>query len=84
LPALLADDPTVADTDKTLLTGNVNVHCRAAGSLPAGDVKFRFRETAPFAAAVPEARVRESVCANAACVASKKNSAISGPVLFFG
>jgi hypothetical protein len=84
LPALLAEDPALAEIDRTLLVGKVNVHWRAAGSLPAGDVKSRVRDTAPFAAAVPEERVRESVWPNAACVASKKKSPISGLVLFFG
>ena len=31
----------------------------AAGSLPAGDVRVRFRETVPSAAALPDERARD-------------------------
>ena len=62
MPALVATDPAAAEIETILPEGNVSVHCRAAGSLPAGDVKVRFRDTVPFAAAVPEDRTNESVC----------------------
>jgi hypothetical protein len=45
-----------------LPAGKVNVHCTAAGSLPAGDVKIRFRDIVPFAAVVPEDKTNESDC----------------------
>jgi hypothetical protein len=62
--------------------GNVNVNCRAAGSLPAGDVNVRFRDTVPFAAAVPEDKTNESVCPKEAwaVIKSAKSGAIQ-PVL---
>jgi hypothetical protein len=62
LPALVADVPAPAEIETILLAGNVNVNCRAAGSLPAGEVKVRFRDIVPFAAAVPEDKTNESVC----------------------
>ena len=62
MPALVADDPAVSEIAVTLPAGNVTVHCTAAGSLPAGDVKTRFKETVPFAAVVPEASANESDC----------------------
>jgi len=62
LPALVADVPAVAEIETTLLEGNVNVHCTAEGSLPAGEVRVRFKETVPSAAVVPDDKARESVC----------------------
>jgi hypothetical protein len=44
----------------------VNIHCSADGSLPAGEVRARLRVAVPFAAAVPDDKARESVCATAA------------------
>jgi len=52
--------------ETTLAAGYVKVHCTDAGSLPVGDVKFKFKETVPFAAAIPEASTSESFCATAA------------------
>jgi len=63
LPALVAAVPAIAEMETTLLGGYVKVHCRAAGWLPAGDVRVRLRETVPLAAAVPDDSCRESVCA---------------------
>jgi len=63
LPALVAAVPAIAEMETTLLGGYVKVHWRAAGSLPAGDVRLRLREAVPLAAAVPDDSCRESVCA---------------------
>jgi hypothetical protein len=71
LPALVAAGPTTAEIETTFAGGNVNVNCRATGSLPAGDVKVRFRDTVPFAAAVPEDKTNESVCPKEAWVVTK-------------
>jgi hypothetical protein len=57
----------------------VDVNCRAAGSLPAGDVNVRFRDTVPFAAVVPEDITNESVCPKEALAVTK--SAKSGAIL---
>jgi hypothetical protein len=62
LPALVADNPATAEIEMTLLAGKVSVHCNAAGSLPAGEVRVRFKETVPLVAVVPEDRANESVC----------------------
>jgi hypothetical protein len=64
--ALVDAAPAVAEMETTLAAGYVNVHCSDAGSLPEGEVNVKFSETVPFAAAVPEDRANESVCAMAA------------------
>ena len=63
LNALVATGPRLALIEAILAAGYVRVHCRAAGSEPAGEARFRFKETVPSAPAVPEDSVRESVCA---------------------
>jgi hypothetical protein len=78
LPALVATSPAAAEIETTLAGGNVNVNCRAAGSLPAGDVKVRFKDTVPFAAVVPEDKTNESVCPKEARGVTK--SAKSGAI----
>jgi hypothetical protein len=56
----------------TLAGGSaVNVHCKPAGSLPAGDVNVRFRDTVPSAAVVPEDKAKESVCPKEAWAVTK-------------
>jgi hypothetical protein len=82
LPALAAEDPATTEIAATLLAGYVSVHWSAAGSLPAGEVKFRFSETAPFAAAVPEDNAKESVWLNAVRPATRKNKANGSPKPF--
>jgi hypothetical protein len=62
LEALVAEGPAATEIEAMLAGGNVNINCKAAGSLPAGDVKVRPRDTVPFAAAVPEDKTNESVC----------------------
>lgn len=81
LPAFVAADPAAAEIETTLLEGNVNVSCTAAGSLPAGDVKPRLNDTVPFAAVVPEDNANES-CPKEAWAVNKtaKNGAIQ-PIL---
>ena len=69
--ALVATSPGIAEIETTLAGGNVNVNCRAAGSLPAGDVNVRFRDTVPSAAAVPEDKANESVCPKEAWAVTK-------------
>lgn len=73
--ALLNAAPAVAEMETTLVVGYVNVHCSDAGSLPEGEVNVKFRETVPFAAAVPDDRANESVCAMAA--GTKRRSAMA-------
>jgi hypothetical protein len=79
---LVAADPAAAEIETTLLEGNVKVSCTDAGSLPAGDVRFRFKDTVPFAAVVPEDNANESVCPKEAWAVNKtaNNGAIQ-PVL---
>ena len=57
--------PELTEIETTLARGYVNVHCRADGSLPAGEVRIKLRATVPLEAAVPDERARESgpVCA---------------------
>jgi hypothetical protein len=82
LPALVADSPAVAEIETTLAGGNVNVSCRAEGSLPTGDVRVRFSETVPFAAVVPEDKTNESVCPKEAWAVTKNaNSGAIQPTL---
>ena len=69
---MVAADPATAEIEMTLLTGNVSVHCNAAGSFPAGEVSVRFKETVPLAAVVPEDRTNESVCPNEIWAVSKR------------
>lgn len=66
------------EIETTLAGGNVNANCRAAGSLPAVDVKVRFRDAVPFAAVVPEDKTNESVCPKEAWAVAKtaKSAAI--------
>jgi len=78
LPALVADSPATAEIETIFAGGKVNVNCRAAGSLPAGDVTVRFRDTVPFAAVVPEDKTKESVCPKEAWAVTK--SAKSGAI----
>jgi hypothetical protein len=66
LEELVDAGPATAEMETTLAAGYVSVHWRDAGSLPVGDARFTLRETLPFAAAVPEESVRESVWATAA------------------
>ena len=75
LDALVDAAPAVAEMETTLAVGYVNVHWSDAGSLPEGDVNVKFRGTVPFAAAVPDDRVNESVCAVAA--RAKRRSAMA-------
>lgn len=46
--------PALAEIDTTLAAGYVSVHCKAAGSLPEGEVKTRPKDTLPLAPAVPD------------------------------
>jgi len=73
--ALLNAAPAVAEMETTLAVGYVSVHCSADGALPEADASTKFRGTVPFAAAVPEDRVNESVCAMAA--GAKRRRAIA-------
>jgi hypothetical protein len=57
LPAAVADGPAMALTELTS-PGYVSVHCKAAGSLPAGEFTESANVTLP-PLAVPEERVRE-------------------------
>jgi hypothetical protein len=54
----------LAAAGPTLPAGYVRVHWTAAGSLPDGDVKFRFSEAVP-PTTMPELRDKESVCPKA-------------------
>jgi hypothetical protein len=65
LDALVAAVPALAEMETTLLGGYVKVHCKAAGSLPAGDVKFRFTDIAPPVPTFADPNVKESVCPKA-------------------
>ena len=78
--ALLNAAPAVAEMETTLVVGYVNVHCSDAGSLPEGEVNVKFRETVPFAAAVPDDRANESDWQKAA--APDMKNAIK-PVAYF-
>lgn len=78
LPALVAAGPATAETETMSAGENANVDCRAAGSLPAGDVRVRFRDTVPFAAVVPEDKTNESVCPKQAWAVNE--SANSGAI----
>jgi hypothetical protein len=71
LAALVAASPATAEIETILLGGNINVHCAAAGSLPGGDVKVRFRGIVPSAAVVPEDKTNESVCPKEVWAATK-------------
>jgi hypothetical protein len=82
LAAVIAG-PAVAVIAVTLLTGYVTVHSMAAGSLPAGDVRFRFRDTTPLDPALPDDKFKESVCPKEACAATKKATVSRGAILFF-
>ena len=53
-PAAVRAVPALAEMDMTLAAGYVSIHCRAAGSLPEGEVRTRFKDTVPFAPAVPD------------------------------
>jgi hypothetical protein len=64
LAALAAAGPALAEMEATLPAGYVRVHWTAAGSLPDGDVKFRFSEAVP-PTTMPELRDKESVCPKA-------------------
>lgn len=44
----------LAEIDTTLAVGYVSVHCKAAGSLPEGEVRTRLKDTVPLAPAVPD------------------------------
>ena len=59
--AFVAAVPALAEMAVTSLAGYVRVHCKAAGSLPTGDVKFRFSATVPSEPAVPDITVNVSV-----------------------
>jgi hypothetical protein len=72
LPALVAAAPARAEIATTSLGGYISVHWTAVGSLPAVEVKVRFRETAPFAAETPEDRANEPVCPSEGYGKSKK------------
>jgi len=54
LTAVVRGVPALAEMDTTLAAGNVSVHCKAAGSLPEGEVRTRLKETLPLAPAVPD------------------------------
>ena len=57
----------------------------AAGSFPDGEVKVKFRATAPLELAVPDDKVKESVCPKAVCASSenKQQSTRIGAVRHF-
>ena len=74
MPAAVAAAPAVAEIEVTDAGAYVRVHWTAAGSLPVGDVKFKFRDTVPFVPAVPDDRLKESVCPNRTCVNSRKKT----------
>ena len=69
--ALDAADPATAEIETTFVEGKVRVHCKAAGSFPAGEVRVRFKETVPLPAVVPDDKTNESVCADDTCAAAK-------------
>lgn len=65
LEAFVAAAPALAETVTRLLAGYVRVHSTAAGWLPDGNVKVRFRDAIPPVPTAPEARDRESTCPEA-------------------
>jgi hypothetical protein len=81
--AATAADPTTAEIAVTLLAGYVKVHSTADGSLPVGEVRFRFRDTVPLELALPDNKFKTSVCPKEACAAIKKENISRGAVLFF-
>src|SRR4051812_36394466 len=72
LPAAVAAAPLVAEIERTWDALNVNVHCTAAGSLPAGDESWRLKDAAPAEVAVPEVSVSDPLCANAEVAAKDR------------
>lgn len=59
-------DPRLAEIEVTLLAGYDRVHWIPTGPEPAAELRFRFRETAPFDPCVPRDAASESACAKAA------------------
>ena len=60
LAAAVAATPALTEIEATLLGGYVNIHCTAAGELPAGELNTKFRAISPLEAAVPEERAKIS------------------------
>jgi hypothetical protein len=69
LEAFAAAAPALAEMETTSLARYVRVHCKAAGSLPDGDVKFTV-------GGAPGARVNESACPKAGDEADNNASTI--------
>jgi hypothetical protein len=63
LPAPVIADPALAEMEVTFAAGYVKLHWTAAGSLPDGEVRFRFRDKVPLDVAAPDDKARESVWA---------------------
>jgi hypothetical protein len=57
-PALIATGPAVTRKSETA-EGKVNVHCSAAGELPAADAKDKSSVTVPPGSALPEESVKD-------------------------
>jgi hypothetical protein len=62
--------PAVTAIDTIAPAGYVKVHCSAAGSLPAGDVKVRFKGVLTPEGVAPEDNTREPACATAGLIIS--------------
>jgi hypothetical protein len=60
LPAAVMAVPEFTKMETTFAGGYVTVHSIADGSLPAGDVRVRFKATVPSEAAVPDDKTSES------------------------
>jgi len=60
--APVATAPALTEKEVTSLCEYVNVHCKAAGSLPAGAVKVRFNDIVPSEPTVPDDKPILSVC----------------------
>jgi hypothetical protein len=83
LPTAVAAGPEVTDMAVTSLGEYVRVHWTPTGMWPLSEVRFRFRETVPSDAALPEDRVKESVCPNDTFAATKNAAVSKGAMLLF-
>ena len=65
LPAVAPAEPATALMVVMSDGAKESVHCKPAGSFPAGEVRDKFREMVPAGATIPESRINASDCAQA-------------------